>query len=141
MKIKILASICLCVILINGCSAPKAVKLDGNSLITINEDLLRYKKSNLPLDPFLRATNWTYSALITKTQDGYILENDDVVKVFLVAHNADRIILNGTDSMSKEIKEFFIKNGVTAPIEISRVDSIYGSKNIVNALFFHEKKD
>lgn len=141
MKIQILATICLGMMLINGCSAPKVVKLDGDSLITINEDLLRYKKSNLPLDPFLKVTNWTYSALISKTKDGYILENDDVVKVFLVAHNADRIILNGTADMTKEIKQYFIDNGVKANIEISIVDSIKGSKKIVNALFFHEKKE
>ena len=83
-------------LLMAGCSAPKAVELDGDSLITINEDLLKRKYYNVPLDPFLKETNWTYSALITKTQDGYILENDKIIKVFLVAHNADRIILNGT---------------------------------------------
>lgn len=128
-------------LLIAGCSAPKAVELDGDSLITINEDLLKRKYYNVPLDPFLKETNWTYSALITKTDTGYILENDKIIKVFLVAHNADRIILNGTVDMTEEIRQYFIENGVKANIEISIVDSIKGSKNIVNALFFHEKKD
>ena len=128
-------------LLVVGCSAPKAVELDGDSLITINEDLLKRRHYNVPLDPFLKETNWTYSALITKTDTGYILENDKIIKVFLVAHNADRIILNGTTEMTQEIKQYFIDNGVKANIEISIVDSIKGSKNIVNALFFHEKKE
>lgn len=129
-------------LMLSGCGGrPEPVKLDGDSVITINQELITLKRKGVPLDPFLKAHNWTYNIMLRKTKEGYFFENEDVVRIFYVAHNADRIILTGNEKAAREFKAYLLQNGVVAPIEISRLDMIDGSKSIVNALFFHQEKE
>lgn len=124
-----------------GCSkAPEPVKLDNNSAITINQELIRKHNFNVPKDPFLKNNNWTYNINLIKNEKE-LISNDMIVKTFLVAHNADKIIVVGNENVINDYVTYFKQNGVTANIETSKVDMIDGKKNMVNVLFFHEKKD
>ncbi|AHE95274.1 Cag12 family protein (plasmid) [Campylobacter fetus subsp. venerealis cfvi03/293] len=123
-----------------GCSskAPDPVRLDGGSDITINQNLLLRQDKSVPQDPFLKSNNWTYNIHAQKDTDGSLLKNEQVVKVFLLAHNASKIILVGSNQIAREYEAYFRANGVTAPIEIQPVSSINLQKNLVNILFFHK---
>ena len=128
-----------------GCSskAPDPVKLDNGSDVTINQNLLLRRDKSVPLDPFLKANNWTYNIHAEKTTDGELFKNEQIVKLFLLAHNATKIIIVGSDNVVGEYETYLKSNGVTAPIEIQPLSSINLQKNLVNILFFHktETKD
>lgn len=128
-------------VLMAGCSskAPDPVKLDGGSNITINQNLLLRHENIVPKDPFLQTNNWTYNIHAQRGSDGELLKNDQVVKTFLLAHNATKIIIIGADEVSTEYRNFLRSNGVTAEIELQPVSSIEMSKDRVNILFFHKK--
>ncbi|MGX7835296.1 cag pathogenicity island Cag12 family protein [Campylobacter fetus subsp. venerealis] len=128
-----------------GCSskAPDPVRLDGGSDVTINQNLLLRHDKSVPLDPFLKANNWTYNIHAQKTAEGELFKNDQIVRLFLLAHNATKIIIVGSGNVTGEYQAYLKANGVTAPIEIQPVSSINLQKNFVNILFFHktETKD
>jgi cpp44 len=123
-----------------GCSskAPDPVRLDDGSDITINQNLLARHDKSVPLDPFLKENNWTYNIHAQRSADGELFKNDQIVKLFLLAHNATNIIIVGSDEVTNEYKSYLKANGVTAPIEIQPVSSINLQKNLVNILFFHK---
>lgn len=126
--------------LLVGCSKPpKPIELDGDSAITINQELIRMKYREVPLDRFLSNNNWTYNLEFTKKEDVFI-PNDMIVKAFYVAHNADKIIIVGHNNIANAYKNYFIENQVKADISIHHVDSIENSKNRVNVLFFGKKR-
>lgn len=121
-----------------GCGAPKPVQLDKNSALTINNSILEKKYSFVPKDPFLNNFNWTYNIVTIKnSKDDDFIRNDMVVKTFLLAHNASKIILVGREDLIKEYKEYFLKNQVEALIELQSIEPIAEDYNAVNMLFFH----
>ena len=123
-----------------GCSskAPDPVRLDDGSDITINQNLLIRHDKSVPLDPFLKENNGTYNIHAQRSADGELFKNDQIVKLFLLAHSATNIIIVGSDEVTNEYKAYLKANGVTAPIEIQPVSSINLQKNLVNILFFHK---
>lgn len=123
-----------------GCSskAPDPVSLDDGSDVTINQNLLIRHDKSVPLDPFLKANNWTYNIHAQKTADGELFKNEQIVKLFLLAHNATKIIIVGSDQVTGKYQDYLKSNGVKAPIEIQPVSSINLQKNFVNILFFHK---
>lgn len=136
-KFTYLASVATAFMLVGCTSMPKPIELDGNSQITINQDLIKQEKRNIPLDPFLKQNNWTYNLMFEKIGDEYI-PNDMVVKTFYVAHNADRIIIVGNQEIAQDYKNYLTSNGCKN-IAIHPVDSIGLSKKRVNILFFGMK--
>lgn len=138
-KICILSAAAL---LFAGCSskAPDPVRLDGGSSVTINQNLLLRKDRVVPQDPFLKENNWTYNIHAKKQAGGELLASDQVVKTFLLAHNATKIIIVGSEAIGLEYKNFFISNGVTADIELQPVSSLDLQKDLVNILFFRNKE-
>lgn len=133
-KFKYVASLIISLVFIGCSGVPKPIELDGNSAITINQELVRQERHNIPLDPFLKQHNWTYSLTFTKNDNEYI-PNDMIIKTFYVAHNADRIIIIGNKNIAQDYKEYLITKGCKN-IAIHQVDSIGQSKKRVNILFF-----
>ena len=133
-KFKYVASLIISLVFIGCSGVPKPIELDGNSAITINQELVRQERHNIPLDPFLKQHNWTYSLTFTKNDNEYI-PNDMIIKTFYVAHNADRIIIIGNKNIAQDYKEYLTTKGCKN-IAIHQVDSIVQSKKRVNILFF-----
>ena len=101
-KFTSLASMAAISFLFFGCSSiPKPIELDSSSQITINQELIRQERHNIPLDPFLKQNNWTYNLMFEKNNDEYI-PNNMIVKTFYVAHNADKIIVIGNKKIAKD---------------------------------------
>lgn len=124
--------------LATGCAGvPDPVELDSNSAITINQELIRKQNKGIPLDPFLKEHNWTYNIIFEKNGNEY-MDNEQVVKSFYVAHNADKIIIVGEKDLAQDYKQYFEQNGVKN-IEIHEVTFTEMDKNKVNVLFFSKK--
>ncbi|CUU78994.1 cag pathogenicity island protein [Campylobacter fetus subsp. venerealis] len=142
MKTSIL-SVFLVSILVIGCgSAPKPAKLQSTgSKLTLNNSLLEEQYKFVPKDMRLQNLDWIYQIQAVKNQvlNNY-LENDQVVRTFLVAHNASKIIIVGEKNLIAGYKEYFIKNGVDATIDLQPINIKTGDKNMVNILFFHTKE-
>ena len=137
-KFTSLASIAAISFLFFGCSSiPKPIELDSSSQITINQEIIRQERHNIPLDPFLKQNNWTYNLMFEKSGDEYI-PNNMIVKTFYVAHNADKIIVIGNKKIAQDYKDYLASNGCKN-IAIHPVDSIGQSKKRVNILFFGMK--
>ena len=119
-----------------GCSkAPEAIKLDGGSAITINQSLITQKLNSVEKDPFLANNKWSYNMNFIKISNE-LLRNDEIVKAFYLAHNAEKMIIIGNEKIAREYKDYFVYNQVKADIIIHSIDSINGSKQRVNVLFF-----
>ena len=123
-----------------GCGRKEPVKLDNDSAITINQELIRSKNYNVPLDSFLKNNSWTYNMYFSKINNE-LINDDEVVKAFYLAHNADEIIIIGANPVTLEYQSYFLKNQVLGKIRIHEVDSINGKKNLVNVLFFGKKRE
>lgn len=124
--------------LATGCTGvPDLVELDSNSAITINQELIRKQNKGIPLDPFLKEHNWTYNIIFEKNGNEY-MDNEQIVKSFYVAHNADKIIIVGEKDLAQDYKQYFEQNGVKN-IEIHEVTFTEMDKNKVNVLFFSKK--
>ncbi|MCI5786043.1 cag pathogenicity island Cag12 family protein [Helicobacter trogontum] len=122
-----------------GCN-PKPKRLDNNSALTINNRLLEMQYNFVPKDPFLGNSDWTYHIVVTKINGEY-LRNDEVLKTFLLAHNADKIILVGAKDLIQEYKHYFKQHQVTAIIEMQPVSPVPEDLDKVNILFFHKNLD
>ena len=119
-----------------GCSRqPEPVKLDGGSATTINQGLVAETQKGVGKDPFLKNNKWSYNMYFAKTNKG-LIENNQTVKAFFLAHNSAKMVIIGNEAIAQEYKDYFLNNQVTADIEIHPVDSIDLSKNKVNVLFF-----
>ena len=126
-------------VLLNGCSKPpEPVVLDGTEAVTINQELIAEHSKSVPKDPFLKQVDWTYNMYFHKQGDRFIAD-DDVVKAFYLAHNADRMIIIGNSDITGQYKEYFLRNGVEADIELHPIYMVNHSKETVNVLFFHKK--
>ncbi len=125
---------CLVAIFVGCASVPDPVELDGNSAITINQELIRKKNKGIPLDPFLKEHSWTYNIIFEKNGNEYI-PNNQITKSFYIAHNASKIIIIGDKNLAKDYKQYFEKNGVQN-IQIHEVNFSEKDKNKVNILFF-----
>lgn len=137
MKVKvILCGICLVVASFSGCGvkSPAALKESGNK-ISINNSILNERYSFVPKDDFLRNMDWAYQIEIIP-EGRYLISNEQMVKTFLLAHNANKIIIIGNGKIIEEYKEYFEENGVTAEINLQPVEN---EKEFVNLLFFNTK--
>lgn len=124
-----------------GCSTtpPPPVHIDSGSMIrTINQGLIDTRDYYVPNDPFLKDNNWDYQILTHKVGDEYF-KNDEIIKAFYVAQNADEIIILGKESLIKDYKQYFRANGVRAKIELRPLNYRF-DKGLVNILFFHTIK-
>ena len=121
-----------------GCSAPKAVELDGGSQISLNQNLILKKGSVVSKDEFLSSHSWSYNIALHKGVDE-LVASEQIVKTFYLAHNADYIIIIGDTITANEYKQYFRRHGVQASIRIQESDFIGANANSVNILFFHTK--
>ncbi|EFT8705559.1 cag pathogenicity island protein [Campylobacter lari] len=137
---KTLSFLLLASVIFIGCasSAPKPKKLEGGSKLTLNNSLLEEKYRFVPKDSKLSNMDWIYQIELTKNKEG-LLTNEQIVKTFLLAHNAKRIILIGEKNIIQEYEEYFKKNGVEAEMILQPISIIKGDKNTINMLFFHAK--
>lgn len=137
-KIVLISSILA--LLFNGCSnkipEAKPVKWQKDSALGINKEFLLTRDFKVPKDPVLKNQSWTYQAIAEK-QGLYLFNNNDITKVFLVAQNANNIIIIGKSDLIKEYKEYFVSNQVTANIVLQSVNPIPKDFNKVNILFFN----
>ena len=124
-------------IFIAGCGAKKPKELDNDSALSINNSLLERKYNFVPKDSFLSSFNWTYHINATKN-DKELLRNDQMVKTFLLAHNATKIIIVGRKELIKEYEKYLRDNQVKAFIELHDVYPIERDFNTVNLLFFNQ---
>lgn len=124
-------------VLFIACGAPTPPEVGFSSKeIVINNTLLNDKYSFVPQDRFLRQTSWMYSLELSK-ENNNLIKNDMVVKTFLLAHNADRMIIIGYEYLIKEYKEYFQANGVVADIYLQPIIEDIENSNKVKILFFH----
>lgn len=127
-------------LIFSACSkAPDPVKLDSGSATTINNALIARKINEIPQDPFLQNLKWSYNMNFIKIGDEY-MRNDEIVKGFYLAHNADKMIIIGNEKIAREYKSYFLNNQVKADIQIHPIDMIEGSKQRVNVLFFSKNQ-
>lgn len=122
-----------------GCTskAPDPVKLDDESAIkTVNQGLIESRISQVPKDPFLNDTDWTYQ-IVAEKKNNNLLANKQIVKTFYVAQNSQDIIIMGENDLIKEYSNYLLENGVRARIKLQPVN--YENQNIVNMLFFSKK--
>ena len=139
MKIFKVANLVILSLLLGACSKPpKPVELEGTEAKTINQSLIEKHSQSTPQDPFLKTTDWTYNMYFSKQPNGDLIKNDDIVKAFYLAHNADEIIIIGDKSITWQYKNYFIKNGVSANIKLHPIAYVNHSKQSVNVLFFHK---
>ncbi|RXK13239.1 cag pathogenicity island protein [Halarcobacter mediterraneus] len=141
-KIKLLGSLAITGLLLSGCSQkapdPKPVEnWDKGSSLTINKSLLLKQTASVPKDPFLSTNNWTYQVNATK-KDKELFSNEQIVKTFLVAHNAKEIIIVGRNDLITDYRDYFTNNQVTASIKLQPVVPKEENFNTVNILFFNK---
>lgn len=119
-----------------GCGAKNPTKLQNNKNLGINNSLLEQRYSFIPKDEFLTNTNWAYQIEAIPSGE-YLLSNEQMVKTFLLAHNASRIVIIGNENEIEKYKKYFKENGVTAEIYLQPVET--NNKEFVNLLFFNKK--
>lgn len=139
-KAGIIFSSFLLLLSFTGCSdkIPDAqpVKWHKDSALTINQEFLLTKEFKVPKDPHLKNQNWTFQATAQKSGK-YLFKNEDITKIFLVAHNSSEIIIVGRGDLIKEYKNYFLDNQVTADIKLQEVNPLSKDYNKVNILFFN----
>ena len=136
---KNILSLAIIAALVGGCAAPKPKELDNGSALSVNNSILERQYNFVPKDSFLSSFNWTYHIVIEKTDEDFI-KNDLIVKAFMLAHNATKIIIVGRESLIKDYKRYFLKNQVSAPIELQPINPTQRDFNKVNILFFSKIK-
>ena len=136
---KMSLSLALIALMAVGCSAPKPKELDNGSALSVNNSILERQYNFVPKDSFLSSFNWTYHIVIEKTDEDFI-KNDLIVKTFLLAHNATKIIIVGRENLIRDYKRYFIKNQESAPIELQPINPTQRDFNKVNILFFSKTK-
>jgi len=138
---KILISLGVLTLLITGCSNKipdaKPVKWHKDSALSINKEFTLQREFKVPKDPHLQYVPWTYQAIATKGKK-YLFKNEDIIRVFLAAHNASEIIIIGRPNLIQEYKDYFVANQVTTNIKLQAVKPIKEDYNTVNILFFND---
>jgi len=144
-KLKLMLAGVIAITLLSGCSQkvppPAKVKSwDKDSSITINHQLLLDKDLEVPKDDYLQNNNWTYQVK-SYYENGKFFKNHEIVKTFLLAHNAKDMVIIGEEEVIGKYKSYFLSNQVTANIKLQPVSYMAKNKNFVNILFFNTKKD
>lgn len=124
-------------VFIAGCGAKKPTQLDNGSALHPNTSVLEQRYNFIPKDPYLSSFNWTYTIIAEKNGE-YLLKNEQVMKTFLLAHNATKIIIVGRKDLIKEYEKYFKDNQVDAFIELQDITPIERDYNKVNLLFFNQ---
>lgn len=123
--------------LIAGCGAKKPKQLDSGSALHPNISVLEQRYNFIPKDPYLSSFNWTYTIIAAKDGE-YLLRNDQIMKTFLLAHNATKIIIVGRKDLIKEYEKYLRENQVETFIELQDITPIERDFNKVNLLFFNQ---
>ena len=129
----------VCGILLNGCGS-KPVSLENVADLGINNQILETRYSFVPQDSFLANSNWVYS-IEAKPQGEYLFANDQMVKVFLLAHNTKRIVIFGNERKIEAYKTYFENNGVKANIRTQPIDLPKEYENYIKIIFFNSTID
>lgn len=142
-KLSLVLSGIVAVSLLTGCSQkntpPTEVKTwDRGASLSVSKSLVLEEKREVPKDQFLVNKNWTYQIVATK-KGNYLLDNDQIVKTFYVAHHAQDIIIVGREGLIEQYKNYFVSNGVKGKITLQPVTPIQADTNTVNMLFFNKK--
>ncbi|ARE81482.1 MULTISPECIES: cag pathogenicity island Cag12 family protein [Campylobacter] len=124
------------VILLAGCGAKSPAKLQNSKNLGINNALLEQKYSFIPKDEFLSHTNFVYELELIPSGE-YLIANELMVKTFLLAHNASKIIIVGDEDKIKAYKNYFLENGVRADMYLQPLDDYQNDS--VKLLFFNKK--
>ena len=123
---------------ISGCSK-KPVRIEwGATSQSINNALLEERYSFVPKDKKLKESNWAYE-VEAQAKGDYLFENNQMVKVFLLAHNADKIIILGEKNLALQYRNYFKTNGVTAYVDVQPIDLARGLRDRVKIMFFSSK--
>lgn len=117
--------------------APKPTSPNAKQ-VTINNALLEKHYSFVPRDPYLKSQNFVYEMFL-EPKGAYMLDNEIVVKTFLLAHNSTRIILIGSPALIQKYRHYFLQNGVSAQIELQPIDNEMYQTGI-QAIFFNKKE-
>ncbi len=125
-------------IAMGGCSK-KPVQIEwGAKSQSINNALLEERYSFVPRDKKLKESNWAYE-VEARAKGDYLFENNQMVKVFLLAHNADKIIILGEKNLALQYRNYFKANGVIAYIDVQPIDLARGLRDRVKIMFFSSK--
>lgn len=124
-------------VFIAGCGAKEPKELDIGSALYPNTSVLEQKYNFIPKDPYLSSFNWTYTIIAEKNGE-YFLKNEQVMKTFLLAHNATKIIIVGRKDLIKEYEKYLRDNQVETFIELQDITPIERDFNNVNLLFFNQ---
>lgn len=92
---------------------------------TVNNRLLERRSQSVPTDPYLKGLNWTYAVGARYEGNDDFFKNDQIVKVFLLAHNASKIVISGRAELIDQYKNYFISNGVSAEILLEEISPDY----------------
>lgn len=134
-----IAIIAIVVVGISGCGAKKPQKLElTTQSVSINNALLDSRHTFVPKDTRLKTSNWAYE-IESEIKGDYFFENNAMVKVFLLAHNADRIIILGEGRVARQYRNYFRNNGVEAYIDVQEIDMVPEYKNRVKIMFFSSR--
>jgi len=128
-----LASVALFV----GCGAKNPPKLQNNKNLGINNSLLEQKYSFVPKDEFLSNENFVYELEAIPSGE-YLIANELMVKTFLLAHNASKIIIIGDKNKIKQYKDYFLQNGVMADMYLQPLED--SENQFIKLLFFNKKE-
>lgn len=120
-----------------GCGAKNPPKLQNNKNLGINNSLLEQKYSFVPKDEFLSNANFVYELEAIPSGE-YLITNELMVKTFLLAHNASKIIIIGDKNRIEQYKDYFLQNGVMADMYLQPLDD--SENQFVKLLFFNKKE-
>ena len=120
-----------------GCGAKNPPKLQNNKNLGINNSLLEQKYSFVPKDEFLSNENSVYELEAIPSGE-YLIANELMVKTFLLAHNASKIIIIGDKNRIEQYKDYFLQNGVMADMYLQPLED--SENQFVKLLFFNKKE-
>lgn len=124
-------------ILLVGCGAKNPPKLQEGKNLGINNALLEQRYSFVPKDEFLSNVNFVYELEAIPSGE-YLIANELMVKTFLLAHNASKIIIIGDKNKIKAYKNYFLENGVKAEMYLQPLEN--SENHFVKLLFFNKKE-
>ncbi len=137
-KVMQVAAAAAIVLAVSACSK-KPVQIEwGATSQSINNALLEQRYSFVPRDKKLKESNWAYE-VEAQAKGDYLFENNQMVKVFLLAHNADKIIILGEKNLAIQYRNYFKANGVIAYIDVQPIDLARGLRDRVKIMFFSSK--
>ncbi|WP_270985554.1 cag pathogenicity island Cag12 family protein [Campylobacter helveticus] len=124
-------------VLLVGCGAKNPPKLQEGKNLGINNALLEQRYSFVPKDEFLSNVNFVYELEAIPSGE-YLIANELMVKTFLLAHNASKIIIIGDKDKIKAYESYFLENGVKAEMYSQPLEN--SQNHFVKLLFFNKKE-